>query len=61
MSGQLVFLDEGWELRDADDVVVDSGGYPVRESAEFIEAAAEALDVQGFHLKPYDRVDRRYD
>ena len=59
MRGELRLLDDGWELKDPDGNIIDSGSYPLRETTGFIESAAEALDHWQYHKKPYERVDER--
>lgn len=61
MKSTLRLLEDGWELKDADGTVLDTGGYPLREDSEFIESAAKKLDNWQYHKLPYERVDERDD
>ena len=56
---KLKLTDGGWELIKSNGDVVDSGGYPLTEDADFVESAAVKLDEPRYYVKPYNVVDER--
>ena len=61
MSNVLEKKEDCWELRSDDGEVVDKGDYPLRESEQFIETAAELLNNWKYQNKPYKVIDNRHD
>ena len=51
--------ENGWELVDESENVLDSGDYPLVEDKEFIESIANLVNNWSFINKPYEVVDER--
>jgi len=51
--------ENGWELVDGSENVLDSGDYPLVEDKEFIESIANLVNNWSFINKPYEVVDER--
>lgn len=59
MTATLRLKPDGWTLEDSDGGEVLVGDYPLRETDEFVERAAESLDYWDYHRYPYQKVDER--